>query len=143
MSYSEVQTIGDLGNLFISARNLLIVAAAILCLFMVFAYMHRKQKDTKSSTPAIAATAFTSRCFGVLNVDKDETGKNYGVRRAVIYDGKGNELCAYEEADGQTIKGFTSENGVLYMHTTETYEDGTVGNIKWVFALETNEFIEC
>jgi hypothetical protein len=97
--------------------------------------------QTQPRKPSIARTAFTSNHFGV--VCDNEKPENGVLRYALICNGKGEELCRYEETDGQTILGFSSSDGILYMYTRKTLDDGTQDSCKWMFVPEHNELVEC
>jgi hypothetical protein len=117
---------------------------AIIAIFLLIVwFIRRKRKSIQAAVPKVYVqrTAFAGDVFGVV-YDADEEDTDY-VRYALICDGKGTELCRYEEADGQTIHGFSSENGTLYMHTSETYEDGSLLPAKWMWVPEHNELVEC
>ena len=133
----------DMQDIFQSVSTMALVFAAIAALLLIVWFIRRKQKATQNSIPKvyIQRTAFAGDIFGVVyeaDADQLDTG-----RYALICDGKGTELCRYEEAEGQTIRGFSSENGTLYMHTYETYDDGSCLPVKWMFISEHNELIEC
>ena len=125
----------------ITSVCILLVIIAVLA-FVVW-LVKRKQKEVQNNMPKvfIQRTAFAGNFFGVM-YDVDDMSETI-LHYAIICNGQGEELCRYEEAEGQVIKGFSSENGNLYMHTLETYEDGTMAPVKWMFVPEHNELVEC
>lgn len=120
----------------------LLIFAAIMTVVMVIWWI-RRQKRIKEAAPKkvhIQRTAFSSTHFGVVyEGDEENEYRQY----AIICNGKGEELCRYEEADGQTICGFSVEEGNLYMHTIETYDDMEQAPVRWMFVPEHNELVEC
>lgn len=139
-SPSELQSIQELMD---SLSSVFLIIAIVLAVVFVIWIIKRKQMRiaTQPKSHPVSRTAFTSNYFGVVyDNDKSEDG---ALRYAIICNGKGEELCRYEETDGQTIRGFSSENGTLYMHTTETDDNGAQTSAKWLFVPEDNELVEC
>jgi hypothetical protein len=137
---SDVQAVQKVTDSIASAGWLISIVMAV---FLGIWFLRRRynNKHAQPKHPSISRTAFTSTHFGVVYDDgKDCAGH---LRYALICNGQGEELCRYEEADGQTIRGFSSENGLLYMHTTEIDEDGLQVSAKWLFIPEDNELVEC
>ncbi|MBQ8806335.1 MAG: hypothetical protein IJZ68_07780 [Bacteroidaceae bacterium] len=136
----QLEMMGELMN---SLSSTFLIFAIIMCLVFVVWFVRRKQKisQMEAKKPVIQRTAFASEYFGVV-YDTEEDNTDY-LHYALICNGKGEELCRYEEAEGQTIHGFSNENGTLFMHTTETYDDGTQAPVKWMFIPEHNELVEC
>ena len=133
----------ELQSMMDNITSVCLLLAIMAALAFIVWLVRRKQKQVQASIPRvyIQRTAFAGNVFGVVHDvdDECETILHY----AIICNGQGEELCRYEETEGQTIKGFSSENGNLYMHTLETYEDGTVAPVKWMFVPEHNELVEC
>lgn len=126
-----------------SLSSIFLIIAVVLALLFVIWLIKRKYTANKAQPkqPPIARTAFTSSHFGVVyDNGQPEDGE---LRYALICNGKGEELCRYEEVDGQIIRGFSSENGLLYMHTIETDDNGAQISAKWLFMPEENELVEC
>lgn len=122
--------------------SILLIIAIIGAFLLILAFVRRKQKQaTINRGPMISRTSFASDCFGMV-YDNQDTSEPY-LHYALIFDTQGKELCRYEEAEGQTIHGFTTDNGILYMHTTETYEDGTQSPVRWMYMPAQNELVEC
>lgn len=141
MTYEEIRATQEFGELMQSLSSMLFVVAVVGLLFLLITYLARKKRRMTPKGPSVSRTVFTESCFGMVynNTEEDATSEHY----AVVFNSKGEELCRYEEDEGQTILGFTAENNVLYMHTTDTDANGIKTNTRWMYMLDENEFVEC
>lgn len=141
MNYEDVLATKEFGELMANVSKMLMVIAIVGVFLWVLAYVMRKRKTVQRKGPTISRTVFTESHFGMLynNTDEDATSEHY----AVVFTSKGEELCRYEEDEGQTIHGFSTMNNILYMHTTEIDEHGRQTDTKWMYMPEENDFVEC
>lgn len=141
MTLEDTQKFQEIGKIMDYTSKILLIAAAMGVVLIALAYFRKKRKEKTQDKPSYSRTVFTNTCIGMIydNFEKGFEGRHF----AVVFDTKGKELCRYEEDNGQIIHGFTANNNILYLHTTDTDEYGRMSESRWMYMPEENEFVSC